>query len=100
MKHRQCAAATRVATAAADDETREPGWNIVTNDPTWVRVRSPSDDAGLSFQLEEGYQPPVWPTAPGQQQMMLHLDIAVEDLEPAVAWAIENGARLAEFQPQ
>jgi hypothetical protein len=32
--------------------------------------------------------------------MMIHLDIAVDDLESAVAWAIAAGARLAEFQPQ
>jgi hypothetical protein len=32
--------------------------------------------------------------------MMMHLDIGVGDLEAGVAWAIESGARLAEFQPQ
>jgi hypothetical protein len=42
----------------------------------------------------------VWPPKPGEQQMMLHLDIAVEDLESGVAWALAAGATLAEFQPQ
>ena len=32
--------------------------------------------------------------------MMMHLDIAVEDLAPAVADALELGATLAGFQPQ
>jgi hypothetical protein len=32
--------------------------------------------------------------------MMAHLDIAVADLEAGVAWAIQVGAKLAEFQPQ
>jgi len=31
---------------------------------------------------------------------MLHLDIATDDLEAAVAFAIECGATQAEFQPQ
>lgn len=31
---------------------------------------------------------------------MSHLDIAVEDLEAGVAFALEAGATLAEFQPQ
>jgi hypothetical protein len=32
--------------------------------------------------------------------MMLHLDLAVDDVELAVAEAIEAGATLAAFQPQ
>ncbi len=32
--------------------------------------------------------------------MTSHLDIAVEDLEAGVAWAVEAGARPADFQPQ
>jgi hypothetical protein len=32
--------------------------------------------------------------------MMTHLDIAVEDLAAAVAWAVEAGATLAGYQPQ
>ncbi len=31
---------------------------------------------------------------------MAHIDIAVEDLEQAVAWAQEKGAELAPHQPQ
>jgi Glyoxalase-like domain len=42
----------------------------------------------------------VWPAAPGEPQMMVHLDIAVENLDEGVAWAREAGAVLAEHQPQ
>jgi hypothetical protein len=36
----------------------------------------------------------------GEQQIMTHIDIAVEDLEAAVAWAVAAGATLAAHQPQ
>lgn len=76
------------------------GWTVMENEPNWVMVRPPSGGTGLSFQMESGYIAPIWPTAPGKQQMMMHLDIAVEDLDNAVAWAVDAGATLAESQPQ
>jgi catechol 2,3-dioxygenase-like lactoylglutathione lyase family enzyme len=76
------------------------GWTVVKNEPVWVMVRPPAGGTGLSFQHEKDYVPPVWPPTPGEQQMMSHLDIAVEDLEAGVAWAVDAGARLAEYQPQ
>jgi hypothetical protein len=42
----------------------------------------------------------VWPAGPGDQQMSVHLDIGVDDLEAACAHAAEVGAELAAFQPQ
>jgi predicted enzyme related to lactoylglutathione lyase len=66
----------------------------------WARVRSPSGDLKMEFQWEEHYTPPVWPPVPGKQQMMIHLDIIVEDLDAGVAWALEVGATVAEQQPQ
>ncbi len=76
------------------------GWSRVADEPGWVMLRPPSGGTGLSFQSEPGFVPPVWPSAPGEQQMMAHLDIAVEDIEAGVAWARDVGARLADFQPQ
>jgi catechol 2,3-dioxygenase-like lactoylglutathione lyase family enzyme len=77
------------------------GWNVVQNEPTWVMVEPPDGGGtGLSFQHEAEYVPPVWPPAPSQQQMMSHLDIAVDDLQAGVAHAIAAGATQAEFQPQ
>ena len=76
------------------------GWTVVTSHPVWVMVRPPDGGTGLSFQHEPGYVAPVWPAGPGDQQMMTHLDIAVEDLAAAVAWAEQAGATLAGYQPQ
>lgn len=88
------------------------GWTTVASEPArpgfpeedgWAMLRPPSEGAGLSamsFQHEPNYIPPVWPPVSGEQGMMLHLDIAVEDLEVAVAWALDAGATLAEHQPQ
>jgi Glyoxalase-like domain len=66
----------------------------------WAKLRSPDGDLKLEFQWEQLYKPPVWPAAPGEQQMMIHLDIEVDDLDAGVTWAIEAGAILAEHQPQ
>ncbi|MGV9502751.1 VOC family protein [Streptomyces sp. NPDC003642] len=44
--------------------------------------------------------PPVWPSGPGRQQMMVHLDIEVDDVARETARALTLGARLAQFQPQ
>jgi hypothetical protein len=43
---------------------------------------------------------PTWPAVDGRQQMIMHLDIEVGDLEAAVSHALELGATLADFQPQ
>jgi predicted enzyme related to lactoylglutathione lyase len=64
----------------------------------WARLRSPAGDQKIEFQWEQHYAPPVWPPVPGEQQMMIHLDVAVEDLDAGVAWALEAGARVAEQQ--
>jgi catechol 2,3-dioxygenase-like lactoylglutathione lyase family enzyme len=76
------------------------GWPIGSEDPTWVTLRPGGGATGLSFQLEEDHVPPVWPGGAGDQQMQVHLDIRVDDLEAAVAVATEAGATVAEFQPQ
>lgn len=76
------------------------GWEISSAEPDWVTMAIPGVPANLAFGLDTGHEPPVWPTEPGQQQMQLHLDIGVAELEPAVSDALALGARLAEFQPQ
>ena len=53
---------------------------------------------GITFQLNDEYQPPVWPEAPGAQQQMAHLDFAVNDLEAAVRHAVDCGAIVANAQ--
>jgi catechol 2,3-dioxygenase-like lactoylglutathione lyase family enzyme len=69
-------------------------------DATWVVIKPPGGGTGLSFQLEAEHEPPSWPTRHGSQQMQLHLDIGVDDLDRWVARAEELGARLADWQPQ
>ncbi len=76
------------------------GWNITYEEPDWVMLRPPDGGTGLSFQTEIDHVPPVWPAGSGDQQMMMHLDIGVEDLDAGVTWAVEAGATLASHQPQ
>lgn len=77
------------------------GWTIFDEEDDWATL-APSKDGGynLAFQTEPHYVRPVWPSEPGKPQMMLHLDLEVDDIETALAHAIEAGAELAEFQPQ
>jgi catechol 2,3-dioxygenase-like lactoylglutathione lyase family enzyme len=76
------------------------GWPIRSNEIGWVTLRDPAGGAALSFQTEELYRRPLWPAAEGAQQMMMHLDIAVDDLSAAVDRAVSLGATPADFQPQ
>jgi len=73
----------------------EDGWAQLK--PLGARVGEP---AALNFEYEAQYVRPVWPSVAGQQHITAHLDIAVEDLDAASAWAVEAGATLAECQPQ
>jgi catechol 2,3-dioxygenase-like lactoylglutathione lyase family enzyme len=86
--------------ALADFYHRLLGWPVIKNYPGWVTLRPPGGEPGLSFQFEERYIRPMWPAGPEDQQMQLHLDIEVDDLENAAAYAVECGATIAEFQPQ
>jgi predicted enzyme related to lactoylglutathione lyase len=76
------------------------GWTVRQEEPDWVTLRAPDGGAGLSFQTEPAYVRPTWPAGRGDQQMMMHLDIEVEDLDAAGAHAVAAGATLAEYQPQ
>jgi len=82
------------------------GWTVTQEYPArpgfpaedgWAMLRPPAGGTGLrglSIQWEPDFVPPVWPPVPGAQQMMLHLDIAVADLQESVAWALQAGATL------
>lgn len=60
----------------------------------------PGTHSFISFQRATGYERPTWPAVAGRQQMMLHLDVAVDELDDAVADALALGATLAACQPQ
>lgn len=76
------------------------GWSVGSTEPDWMTLRPPGGGAGLSFQTESAYVRPTWPAGPGDQQMSMHLDIKVDDLGAAVAYAVSVGATVADFQPQ
>ena len=77
------------------------GWEVEIAEPEWVKICPPGGGRpGLSFQTERSYVRPTWPARPGEQQMSMHLDIEVEDLDAAEAHALKAGAVLADYQPQ
>ena len=77
------------------------GWQIFDENESGAAV-APSKDAGynLAFETEEHYVRPVWPTEEGKPQMMMHLDIGVDNVAEAVAYAVSVGAEVAAYQPQ
>lgn len=76
------------------------GWRISVDKEGWVVLSNPAGGIGLSFQKEDIYVRPVWPAKPGEQQMMLHLEIRVNNLEAGCSHAQACGATLADHQPQ
>jgi catechol 2,3-dioxygenase-like lactoylglutathione lyase family enzyme len=70
------------------------GWPIRDDEAGWATLRPEDGGTGLSFQLETDHVPPVWPPERGAQQMQLHLDLQVDDLDAASAVAEDAGARL------
>jgi catechol 2,3-dioxygenase-like lactoylglutathione lyase family enzyme len=89
------------ARALADFYVRLLGWRVDKDeDGAFVTVAPPSGVAYLAVQRSPEYVAPVWPPVDGRQQMMMHLDVEVADLDAAVADASGMGARLADVQPQ
>ena len=76
------------------------GWSYGAEEDDWVTLRHPEWPFSLGFQREVGHVPPTWPAGLGDQQMQVHLDIEVDDLDAGVAYAVESGATVAEVQPQ
>jgi catechol 2,3-dioxygenase-like lactoylglutathione lyase family enzyme len=88
------------AQAMADFYGRLLGWEVTYRDHDFISMQDPAGGAGLSFQEEAWYQPPVWPERSGELTKMIHLDIKVDDLDAALAHALAAGARLADHQPR
>jgi len=76
------------------------GWPIAKQVDSEAAIAVPGTSSYLAFQSSPDYVAPVWPAVEGRQQMMMHIDIAVDDLAAAVADAVSLGATAAEFQPQ
>lgn len=71
------------------------GWRVERADDDWITI-SPDDAASgggarLAFQLAPDHRPPTWPSNEIPQQV--HLDLAVDDLPAASAFAVSLGAR-------
>jgi catechol 2,3-dioxygenase-like lactoylglutathione lyase family enzyme len=67
-------------------------WQIVEREEDWITI---ADGAGaqIDFQLALNHKPPTWPDNAVPQQ--LHLDLQVDDLDQAAAYAESIGARRA-----
>jgi hypothetical protein len=90
------------------------GWTVkdeaAGDGGSWALIESASGELKMEFQGADDYTPPVWPNAAGKQQMMMHIDIAVEvlggDEDPRprffalVEHAVSLGAQVAEHQPR
>ena len=88
--------------ALADFYARLMGWIVVFEDDEYV-VIAPEGVCqggypGMTFQKNPDYVPPVWPSQPGAQQQMAHLDFAVENIAQAAAFALSLGASEAPEQ--
>ena len=76
------------------------GWQLSRESDTFCTLAPADGVAYLACQLSPDYVRPVWPNVIGEQQMMLHLDVEVTDLEGAVERARGLGGDLADHQPQ
>jgi catechol-2,3-dioxygenase len=76
------------------------GWSIWREEPGNIVLDAGEGVAYLAVQHNPDYVRPAWPAESGRQQMMLHLDFEVTDLEAAVAQAVSLGAELPAHQPQ
>ena len=76
------------------------GWEVRADEGDWVILRNAEGLPNISIQADPAYVRPTWPGEPERQQMMLHLDIWVDDLDAAGEHAIAAGAVLADYQPQ
>lgn len=77
-------------------------WEATSFDENYACVYPPGTNQGaypcILFQKNPEYKPPVWPEEPNAQQQMAHLDFAVNELEKAVQYAKECGAKVADKQ--
>ena len=77
-------------------------WPYVREEPPDYALVCPPDgvnEPALNFEVDLHYRRPVWPSEEGEQIPSQHLDIGVDDLDAAVAWAVECGATEAGHQP-
>ena len=84
----------------ADFYSQILGWPVAQRDEDGAAIAVPGTTSFISFQRNDDLRVPQWPSQDGEQQMMLHLDVAVDDLDAAVAASLDLGATAAAHQPQ
>ena len=67
--------------------------------PYWAQLWDPAGGVHINVQGDMQFRPPTWPERPGEQAKMLHFEVEVEDLDAAVATALEAGGTEAPWQP-
>ena len=76
------------------------GWREVARDGSdWISIGGDGTAVGINIQAEPWYVPPVWPEREGAQHKQVHLELGVDDIESAVAFAVSCGATEAPHQP-
>lgn len=72
------------------------------SDAGWAQLRPAEGRLRMTINCEwdPDFVPPVWPSTAGEQQPQAHLDLRVDDLDEAEAWAVGCGARRHTHQPQ
>ena len=71
------------------------GFEVRDLGPRWAQLWDPRGGVHLNIQGEPWYRPPTWPEQPGEPAKMLHFEVEVDDLEAAVATALEAGGAVA-----
>ena len=74
------------------------GWTRFKGEEWTVLANVEQKNAWITFQQEDDYTPPVWPTTVEEQQQMAHLDFHVKDVGEGVKHALACGATLAKTQ--
>lgn len=87
------------APAVARFYERLLGFRIGELGPRWAQLSDPAGGVHLNIQGESWYRPPTWPESVGELTKMMHFEVQVDDLEAAVATALEAGGTQAPWQP-
>lgn len=75
------------------------GAEVAEREERWAALQEPQSGMWLNIQAEDGYVPPVWPESAPAQTKMMHFEVRVSEVEPAVRRAVAFGAREAPWQP-
>lgn len=67
--------------------------------PRWAQLHDPAGGVHINIQGEDWYKPPTWPERPDMQDKMMHFEVRVDDLDAAIATAIDAGGSQAPWQP-